>query len=170
MEEAIYLKEKSGSLFVKTTGHITASLCGSLRERVIERIERASCLEHLYVSLESCEYMDSTFMGLLVGINKKFQKSCGKRVELVKPSSICSGLLQNLGIRQLFEVLENPVPFPERMENVTRGGGPTTEFLMKAHEELMDLSEENRKRFNLLHMVLRKKLQERKEEEEDRES
>jgi hypothetical protein len=49
------------------------------------------------------------------------------------------------------------------MENVLRTKSANSERLLKAHENLMELSEENRKKFALLHAAL-KKTSESKEE------
>lgn len=154
MAEALYYKEKDRVLYVAAEGHITAALCADLRARAFERFDGAPTVEGMFVDLSSCDYMDSTFMGLLVGFNKRLLKISGKKLTIVKPTESCRGLLATLGVLSLVEVREDPTEFPPDMENVVRTQSTGAELLLKAHENLMELSEDNKKRFSALHSVL----------------
>ena len=59
----------------------------------------------VYVDLSQCRYMDSTFIGLLVAIDKKLQKGSGGRLHVVQPSAECLDLLRQLGLQE-FLVIE----------------------------------------------------------------
>jgi len=152
--EALYYKEKEKVLYLRAHGHVTAALCADLRARAFDRFQGEPPVQGMYVDLSECEYMDSTFMGLLVGFNKRLLKSAGKRIVLVRPSESCVGLLTGLGIASLITMTNDEVPFPEDLENVVRTQATSAELLLKAHENLMELSDENRQRFSTLHKVL----------------
>jgi anti-anti-sigma factor len=160
VEEAVFVKEQDNKLYIRAAGHVTAGISATLRQRIYRRLEKPPAPEAIYVDLSSCEYMDSTFMGLLVGFTKRFEKLTGKRLELPVPSGTCAGLLENLGIHTLLEILDRPVGFPDDMENVAKTDAASTEFILRSHEDLIEISEENRKRFALLHKILKRKLEE----------
>lgn len=160
VEEAVFVKERDNKLYIRAVGHVTAGISATLRQRIYRRLEQQPVPDAIYVDLSSCEYMDSTFMGLLVGFNKRFEKLTGKRLELPVPSGTCAGLLENLGIHSLLGILDRPVEFPEEMENVAKTDAASTEFILKSHENLIEISEENRRRFALLHKILKRKLEE----------
>ena len=82
MEEALLFAERDNKVYIRAFGHITAAACGTLKARIFERFESSPSPDNLYVDLSSCEYMDSTFMGLLVGFNKRLLR-CAER-----PSSV----------------------------------------------------------------------------------
>ncbi|MCK7487363.1 MAG: STAS domain-containing protein [Bacillus subtilis] len=72
VEEALFVKETAQTIFIRAQGHVTAALCSDLKSRIFERLEAKPPVETVYVDLSGCDYMDSTFLGLLVGINKRF--------------------------------------------------------------------------------------------------
>jgi len=80
--EALFYKEDRNTLYLRAQGHITASLCADLRGMVFSRFEKTPQVENMYVDLSACDYMDSTFMGLLVGFNKRLVKAAGKNFQL----------------------------------------------------------------------------------------
>jgi anti-anti-sigma factor len=155
MGEALYYKEQDNNLYLRAEGHVTAALCADLRERVFARLESAPSVEAMYVDLSECNYMDSTFMGLLVGFNKRLLRSASKRLIVVKPTETARDLLAGLGLNALIDIIETTLPFPEGLENVVKTKSASVDLLLKAHENLMELSEENRKKFATLHAALK---------------
>ncbi len=155
MPEALYYQESDNTLFLRALGHITAALCADLRERVYSRLDGGVPVSGMYVDLASCDYMDSTFMGLLVGFNKRLLKSTGKRLVLVAPSAGALDLLAGLGLTALVDIRDAGPAFPKDMEPVEKTRAPGADMLLRAHENLMDISEENRKKFAGLHSVLK---------------
>lgn len=155
MPEALYYLESDNTLFLRALGHITAALCSDLRERVYPRLDGEVPVLGMYVDLAACDYMDSTFMGLLVGFNKRLLKSTGKRLVLVSPSAGARDLLAGLGLTALVDIRDGGPTFPKNLEPVEKTRPPGADMLLKAHENLMDISAENRKKFAGLHSVLK---------------
>ncbi|NTU85387.1 MAG: hypothetical protein HGA45_39550, partial [Chloroflexales bacterium] len=79
-------------------------------------------IEAIYLDLSACEYMDSTFLGFIVGAQKRFAKTgegeAGGRRSLVLlgVNEACMGLLRTIGILGLVRVSEEQVPFPAELE------------------------------------------------------
>lgn len=165
MEEALYVKEAAQTIYIRAQGHVTAALCSDLKGRIFERLEAKPPVENVYVDLSACDYMDSTFLGLLVGINKRFLRFSERPLTVVRPSPPCTELLRTIGILRLVKVQEEPVPFPDSMEAIVTAEKATAEFLLDVHENLMDLSDENRSRFSTLYSVLKSQINQPEEEQ-----
>ncbi len=155
MPEALQYKEKDDVLYVRAEGHVTAALCADLRFLIFARFDAAPPVKTMYVDLSACTYMDSTFMGLLVGFNKRLLKLGSGKLNVVRPTSPAKELLSGLGLLPLIEILEEKVAFPEDMEDVLKTRSTGVDLLLKAHENLMELSDDNVKRFSTLHSVLK---------------
>jgi len=158
VEEAVFIAEAEGRIYVRAQGHVTAALCPELKARIFPRLEAEPGVEAVYFDLGPCEYMDSTFLGLIVGLNKRLKLAVGKPVVLLHVNDTCLGLLKTIGVTKLVELSAEEVPFPHGLSRVGPGPRATAEFLLDAHEELSDLSEENKKRFSTLTDTLRSAL------------
>jgi len=154
--EALLYKEKDNTLYLRAEGHVTAALCADLRFIVFSRFDAAPTVSAMYVDLSACTYMDSTFMGLLVGFNKRLARTGAGKLKIVRPTTPARELLSGLGLLSLIEIVEEKVAFPADMDNVLKTQATGADLLLKAHENLMELSDENVKRFSTLHAVLKK--------------
>lgn len=155
MPELLRYKEKDGCLYVQAEGHVTASLCADLRFTVFGRFDKTPAVAGMYVDLSACTYMDSTFMGLLVGFNKRLAKAGAGKLRIVRPTQPARDLLAGLGLATLVEIVEEAIPFPPDMETVVKTRNTGADVVLKTHENLMELSEDNAKRFATLHSVLK---------------
>jgi anti-anti-sigma factor len=165
VEEALLLSEQNNVIYIRAVGHITANSCADLKARVFERIEAEPIIGNLYVDLSSCNYMDSTFMGLLVGFNKRFLRVAERPITILGATDTCAKLLKTIGIARMVVMSDEMVAYPERMEAVG-GAKADASFLLAAHEDLIELSEENEKRFSALRTVLAKELEKRPEDQD----
>jgi len=156
--EALYFLETDNKLYLQAQGHITAALCADLRGLVFSRLETTPDIEAMWIDLSACEYMDSTFMGLLVAFNKRLTKNKGRKLALVQPTAMARDLLEGLGISSLVEIVDAPVVFPQGMKNIVKTTNSGAELLLSTHENLMELSEANRKKFSGLQSILKKQL------------
>lgn len=152
MDEALLLKESGDAIYIRALGHITANSCAGLKARVFERLERPPAPDNVFVDLSHCEYMDSTFMGLLVGFNKRLLRAAEKPITVLRANETCLKLLKTIGIARMVVMSDEPPPFPEGMETV--GGKADAELLLGAHDDLIELSEDNERRFSALRSVL----------------
>jgi hypothetical protein len=159
VEEAIYYKETADAVYVKATGHVTALVCPPLKARIFSRLDRDPPVERVAMDLSECEYMDSTFLGLIVGTQKRYSAgapaSPRRVVSLFGVNDACRGLLRTIGVIGLVDLVDGAAGSPQDMERLDGGERASARFLLDAHEELSDLSAENRKRFSALTSVLR---------------
>lgn len=166
MEEAVFFKESGGIAYVRATGHLTARVCPGLKSRLFARLDSEPTVAAVFMDLASCEYMDSTFLGLIVGTQKRFSaaqaraggSSPASRIVLVGPNETCVGLLRTLGVLGMVEIrAEGPV-FPAELDALSDGTKANASFILDAHEELSALSYENKARFAALSTALRSAL------------
>ena len=154
MEEALFLKETNNRVYIKAQGHVTANACPELKTRVFDRLEAKPAVDEVDIDLTECEYMDSTFMGLIVGFNKRFLRFSSHPVRLYGTNETCFKLLKTIGVSRLVEFVDEPIRFPEPLERLGSGRKAGASLVLKAHEELMELSEENERKFSALRSIL----------------
>lgn len=159
MEEALWVDADGERIFVRALGHITAAHCPELKTRCFARLDKPAPVLAILLDLSACEYMDSTFLGLIVGLTKRIMAKSGKKLSIIGVNEACLSLLRTIGVLGLVELLPaSPLPFPPSLERVGRGVVATAEFLLDAHEELSNLSQENRAKFNALTSMLKESL------------
>jgi len=145
--------------FITARGAVRASLCYPLRETLLARLEESSDVPAVFADLSKCTYMDSTFIGLLVAIDRRLQKGSGGRLHIMQPSAECLDLFHQLGLQEYLLVDSAPIqPPPEMGELASAPGRPGADFVLHAHEALMENSEEARRKFSLLRDELERKI------------
>jgi anti-anti-sigma factor len=145
--------------FVAARGAIRAGLCYPLREALLSRLEGVEKIPAVYVDLSQCSYMDSTFIGLLVAMDKKLRKSSGGRLHVLNPTPECREILRQIGLETFLLVEKGTFDVPQDMADISSAHErPAAEFILGAHEALMDVSEEARQKFRLLKEMLEKKI------------
>ncbi len=144
--------------FLMARGNIRASLCFPLREALLAQLETAD-VPAVYVDLSECRYMDSTFIGLLVAIDKKVQKGSGGRLHVLRPTAECRDIFEQIGLKNFLLIEERDMQAPEAMAVLSPNAEkPGADFILRTHEALMETSEEARRKFALLKETLEQKL------------
>ncbi len=157
--DALFLGADQRGVFLRARGHIRAPLCYPLRDGLLDRLDGGDPIPAVFIDLSECRYMDSTFIGLLVAIDKRLQKISGARLHLLRPSPECIDILSQLGLQDFLLIDRDGPVLPADMEELSSSlGRPGADFVLKAHEALMETSEEARKKFALLKEMLEKKL------------
>ena len=147
-------------LFIRAEGHVTAAVSTDLRELILNRLTKAPVPPLLAADLSACEYMDSTFMGLLVGFHKRYKALTGRPLTILRPSSECVKLLNGLGILKLMTLVTGGDPgSPKTWTGLKARLGPNPEVLLRAHQNLSELSVENEKKFSTLQSVLEQQIE-----------
>lgn len=155
VEEAVFLKEHNNRIYIRAQGHVTANACPELKSRVFDRLEAKPAVEDLFLDMSQCEYMDSTFMGLIVGFNKRFMRFSDHPIHLSGLNETCLKLLKTIGVARLVDITEVLPKFPEPLERLGNGRKAGAALVLKAHEELIELSEENERKFSALRSALK---------------
>lgn len=107
---------------------------------------------HFIIDLSECVLMDSTFLGVLAGFGIKLKQpdASPMGIELSNPNPRVTELLENLGVLQLFKIVNGslqlsgevcvPAPVNPSHEEITRTS-------LEAHQALMAINPENVPRF-----------------------
>jgi len=140
-----------GSALIKIHGRATF-ICSADFKTLVYRLRDHDC-RRFVLDLTECLIMDSTFLGILArfGLTLSSQTEPVGTVQIVNPNERIVGLLENLGVDHLFEVI-NGVPPPSNgaanVELSTCGDKrEVTRTSLEAHQTLSQLSPENAARF-----------------------
>jgi anti-anti-sigma factor len=93
------------------------------------------------VDLRDCLYMDSTFLGTLLFLNKQLGERQG-RFSLIAPSAACSKLLRQMGLDDYLREYEDAVSPTDGWSVLPAGGHDGTSMrrtVEEAHRELAGL-------------------------------
>ena len=119
-------------------------------KRVINSLVERGC-QVFTIDLSDCQLMDSTFLGVLVGLNRTLgQSEPGGVFSLYKPTESVRVLLDNLGILELFSTAESlgqaETAEPVEVGEVSDKTGLTRTSL-EAHRTLIDANPGNKAKF-----------------------
>ena len=157
--DALLVGADARGVFMEARGHIRATLCYPLRDSLLSRLDTAAAPPAVFIDLSACTYMDSTFIGLLVAMDKKLRRVSGARLQLLRPSAPCREILSQIGLQDYLVIQADGMPLPAVMEELSGSPErPGADFILKAHEALMETSEEAKKKFALLKETLERKL------------
>ena len=98
----LFVADLGSSAVVRITGCANFASSVPFKKLVNGLIERGCAKFSL--DLTDCKLMDSTFLGVLVGVTHKLGQAA-KGVELFNPSEQVHAMFDNLGILELFEQL-----------------------------------------------------------------
>ena len=104
------------------------------------------------VDFQECSSMDSTFLGILVGLTMKLRKFEGEGcLTLINLRERNLETVQNLGIHKIADVNPNDLPPDDHeLNELKRHEGRdsvSSETICQAHKTLMELNEKNAKMF-----------------------
>lgn len=166
MENAILITTIKNDIYLKPLGHITANLCFPLREMIFKKLYCFHVLFNIYIDLSETRYMDSTFLGIMVGIDKRLHAHLKTHLYILNPNEISYKLLKNMGLDRFLQIIAKKLPddisYTKFDEEVSIDEIEKTKIVLNSHKELTFLSEKNKKRFetltNLLENQLNKKV------------
>ncbi|MFQ5654375.1 MAG: STAS domain-containing protein [Planctomycetota bacterium] len=133
-----------------------------------ERMQAQGYREYV-LDFSHCEGLDSTFLGILLGmaLNDDEERS---HVVVVNATDGVSRVLAEVGIDRLVEVLPEAMTLPDvpmrRLEGVEAHGVDPMGMILKAHENLCRVGPSNQERFGGFLRLLRKELKARRRERE----
>ena len=150
----ILFKENNNILYITARGHVTARFCAQLKEFASEHLQEGQTITDAYLEMKDCTYMDSTFIGVIAGINKQLKKKLGKKLHIQNVQKVCKDLFDSMSLSSLLDFMDKPVEFPVLDESNEYGNLTKPEDIIEAHENLIELSDENKKKFSLLNQIL----------------
>lgn len=150
----ILFKNENNILYISAKGHVTARFCAQLKEFVTDNLQTGDSVTEAYLDMKDCTYMDSTFIGVIAGINKQLKKKSGKKLHVQNVQKVCMDLFDSMSLSSLLDFLNKSVEFPVFNETRSEGFTIKAEDIIEAHENLIELSDKNRKEFTLLNQIL----------------
>jgi anti-anti-sigma factor len=138
---------------IKVKGRATVKTSVPLKAIMEER--RANGIVHYILALEECLVMDSTFLGVLANQAFELVEDGDPKgsIQLLNPNERLLGLLDNLGVLELFHVVHQEIsPDQHSFEavNDSLDSGTKTEMTetsLNAHRALIALNPANEDKF-----------------------
>ncbi|MBN1442693.1 MAG: SpoIIE family protein phosphatase [Planctomycetes bacterium] len=155
---ALFHGESKGTIFLKIRGRGTYRQADSVHGWTVRRIETK---QPVTIDLAECEYLDSTFLGVLHAL-VELAVSTGVRIRLQAVQEDIRHLLRELDMSLvLAQISEEIQPLPPAMQPLAEPADdvkPDYAKILWAHEILSSLSERNRKKFRFVVETLREEL------------
>jgi len=137
---------------VKITGRANFTFSPDFKALLTGLIQKG--YKHFLIDLSECLLMDSTFLGTLAGFGLMTNPNAPTHsdIELYNPSARVAELLENLGVIELFKVINGPMHLPgecsaARTEQSEHSREEITRTCLEAHKALMAANPQNVVRF-----------------------
>lgn len=159
----INLGIQGSNLIVRVIGRATAEYCPELDLHLTEFF-RCNKIERVFFESHEASYMDSSFIGIILSIRKKF---CLKEnsVFLLNPDKKITDIFELMGLETFIPSLFSEeldcsscgYEINKKLENTVSD----IRLLLEAHRTIMETSEENHKRFSLVEKMCLQELEKR---------
>ncbi len=148
------------TVFVRVLGRGSFKIAAPLKQYLADICAKQP-VKLIALDLKECIGMDSTFMGVLAGLSGRLKKN-GQRLELINLSDKNANLLSTLGVARILDVYRNdhgydiPEQTAQSLPTDQASKKEMAETALQAHENLVEISEENKPRFKRVIELLRK--------------
>ena len=139
------------TVFIRVAGRGSFKIAAPLKQFVAE-VALHQPISTVVIDLKECIGMDSTFMGVLAGLSGRLKKT-SQTLELINLSTKNAELLKTLGVDQVLSFYKDGHGHPlqaQETESVPTDQASKKEMAetaLQAHENLVQISEENLPRF-----------------------
>jgi len=139
------------NLFIRIIGRGSFKAAAPMKQFITQACDKHS-IKIVVLDLAECIGMDSTFMGVLAGLSGRLKKT-GRTLELINLSEKNTNLLATLGVDQVLALYrhshghEVPEPQTQSLPTDQASKKEMAETALKAHENLVEISKENKPRF-----------------------
>ena len=154
-KSVLYFKYENSSFYIIASHSATAQNCLKVKEEFERIVADEKELDNIYVDLSNCEYMDSTFMGVLMGFSSLLNEKKGIPLTILKVCDKSFTLLKEMGLNVLFKYSQDDIPFPKSMQESLNGNEIQIDDILEAHQNLSSISEENKNKFQSLMDILK---------------
>lgn len=170
-DSRVLVGQIENGFLVKVVGRGTMEFCSQLFELLSGKIDTSPQpgLGNIYFELSEANYLDSSFIGVIVSIEKKVKKAFGNEVIVINPTDKVKEILSTMGLLELLPIQDNStlknITVNEEIQKKLQKDYKDIELLLKSHQNLMELNTENKKRFGLVEEMLKKELERNKKDE-----
>jgi len=99
-----------------------ATMPHSLTVRLFAQCMLDASDAELYIDLDKCAYMDSTFTGTLAAISIDRQDKLKKKLKLLFPSRSLRLIFEQLGLDKVVDLIDGPLRLPDTFLPLPKGG------------------------------------------------
>ncbi len=156
MQGKILAASQDGAYVIRLVGDVRLTLCTTIDEYFQEMYEDPS-FASVWVDLCEAEGVDSTTLGLLAKLALTVKDRFGFKPVIYSCNSGINRLLKSMGFQRLFDLHENASDKQDggsEIPVVVGSEQAVKEKIVDAHRVLMNLSDENKARFQDLMTVL----------------
>lgn len=168
MNNEILVGISENNIFIKPIGSITANNCFTIREFFFNEIPNFYSNFNLFVDLSETRYMDSTFLGILVGLEKKLIKLLKKHLIVINPNDHSMSTLRNMGLDFFLKIKHMLIPekiaFSKFDNNSQLSDIEKLRTMFFSHSELSSINKNNRQKFKKVKTAIKKEIKKKKKE------
>ncbi len=151
----------TGTFYVDVQGRATQRVCPTI-DRLIEALLKGGARpEKVVIDLRGADWVDSTFAGWLVGVYRRLDRS-GAKLSLTGCSDRCVASLRKMSLHRVlvFEYFPQPEVTQElECEAERHADASSLQLMLRAHEELIGISDQNARSFESVVRMLRFQLE-----------
>ena len=141
----LFVADLGGSAVVRISGCANFASSVPFKKLVNGLIDRGC--SQFTLDLTECKLMDSTFLGVLVGMTRKLGQAA-RGISLFNPSKQVHAMFDNLGILELFDLVKSLGEAEvANAEVASAAKRELTENSLEAHQTLMDVNPKNEAKF-----------------------
>ena len=147
--------------YLKMVGDMKYTECVSLDD-FLDKMLKEKVFKDVIIDLSDASWLDSTNLGLLAKISRYTLSNYDKKPILYSTDEDINQLLDNMGFNNFFNIinkLEKKNLDYNELESLKACRQGMKKIILEAHENLIELSDENKKRFKNIVNVLRSGLQ-----------
>lgn len=148
-EEKILYSKSDQRYFIKLTGNLRFT-SGRNFDSLLKVMFKDPDIKDIMIDMTEAEYLDSTMLGLLAKIANFMLKKFKRKVTVLSLNKDINYLLDNIGLSDVFIVVESCDYTPETLQKIPDIKGSEQEnalTILDAHRQLVKLNEKNQSVF-----------------------
>ena len=156
MQGRILAARHDGAYAIKLVGDVRVTLCATIDD-YFDQMFADSEFDSVLVDLCEAEGIDSTTLGLLAKLAIRTRERYGFQPVVYSCDTGINRLLRSMAFQRIFDIREQACDNPDSINEVpavSADADSVKEKVIEAHNILMDLSDDNRERFQDLMAVL----------------
>ncbi len=160
----LFVSIKGDDVIIIVDGEGTMKISHVLKKFVMNLMDGSNEHKRVFkIDLRHCTYIDSTFTGLLVILEKYSRTKNNVKFEIVDPSEFCLNVLETMGILNMFDISYGNADYRELSVELESFHIEKTEkaiLMYLAHKELSEVNKDNEKEFQDVQKYLKKHIEE----------
>lgn len=144
-DDKILFAKKDSICFIKIVGSIKCTNISGF-DVFIERLIHNESIKDVLIDLSKATYIDSTNLGLLVEIARRWLQKYNKKPTIISINKKINELIDNIGVDRVFIVIKNPETFVGELQEIPgidQDEREKARMILQAHKNIMAISDAN---------------------------